>query len=68
MPGVIGRVGTLLGDNGVNIGEYHQARLAQGGEALAAISVDGPVPHEVRGALLALPDVMSATIVHFRGA
>ena len=34
VPGVIGRVGTLLGEAGVNIAEYHQARLAQGGEAL----------------------------------
>jgi D-3-phosphoglycerate dehydrogenase len=65
VPGVIGRVGTLLGDNRVNIAEYHQARLAQGGEALAAISVDGTVAPEVREALLALPDVCSATIVHF---
>jgi D-3-phosphoglycerate dehydrogenase len=68
VPGVIGRVGTLLGDNGVNIAEYHQARLAQGGDALAAISVDGQVAVGVREALLALPDVLSATIVHFRGA
>ena len=66
VPGVIGRVGTLLGDNGVNIAEYHQARLAQGGEALAAISVDGVVGSGVRDALLELPDVLSATIVHFR--
>jgi len=66
VPGVIGRVGTLLGDRGVNIAEYHQARLAQGGEALAAISVDGAVAAGVREALLALPDVCSATIVHFR--
>lgn len=41
VPGVIGRVGTLLGDEGVNIAEYHQARLQAGGEALAAISIDG---------------------------
>ena len=68
VPGVIGRVGTLLGDNGVNIAEYHQARLAQGGEALAAISVDGTVGAGVRDALLKLPDVSSATVVHFRGA
>jgi D-3-phosphoglycerate dehydrogenase len=66
VPGVIGRVGTLLGDAGVNIAEYHQARLQQGGEALAAISVDDPVTEEVRRALLGLPDVMSATIVSFR--
>ena len=26
VPGVIGRVGTVLGDAGVNIAEYHQAR------------------------------------------
>jgi D-3-phosphoglycerate dehydrogenase len=68
VPGVIGRVGTLLGDRGVNIAEYHQARLAQGGEALAAISVDGTVPAGVRDELLGLQDVCTATIVHFRGA
>jgi len=66
VPGVIGRVGTLLGDAGVNIAEYHQARLAQGGEALAAISVDGTVGEEIRRALLELPDVRSAAVVHFK--
>ena len=66
VPGVIGRVGTLLGDSGVNIAEYHQARLAQGGEALAAIAVDGGVPEAVRAKLLTLPEVHSATIVSFR--
>ena len=67
VPGVIGRVGTALGDAHVNIAEYHQARLAQGGEALAAISVDGVVVHDLRDTLLALPDVRTATIVQFGG-
>ena len=67
VPGVIGRVGTLLGERQVNIAEYHQARLAQGGEALAAISVDGNVDEATRKALLELPDILSASIVHFRG-
>ena len=31
VPGVIGRVGTLLGDAGINIAEYHQSRLEAGG-------------------------------------
>lgn len=65
VPGVIGRVGTALGDAKVNIAEYHQARLAQGGDALAVISVDGTPGEEVRKALLALPDVRTATIVQF---
>ncbi len=66
VPGVIGRVGTLLGQRQVNIAEYHQARLAQGGDALAAVSVDGTVDEATRLALLELPDVVTASIVHFR--
>lgn len=66
VPGVIGRVGTLLGEAHINIASYHQSRLAQGGDALAAISVDDPVPGEVCRRLLQLPDVKSATVVSFR--
>lgn len=65
VPGVIGRVGTLLGEAGVNIAEYHQARLAQGGQALAAVSVDGDVSEVIRESLLRLPDVLSAAVVCF---
>jgi D-3-phosphoglycerate dehydrogenase len=66
VPGVIGRVGTLLGEAGVNIAEYHQARLAQGGQALAAVSVDGDVSESIRQSLLGLPDVSSAAVVCFQ--
>jgi D-3-phosphoglycerate dehydrogenase len=66
VPGVIGRVGTLLGEAGVNIAEYHQARLAQGGQALAAVSVDGDVSEAIRESLLRLPDVLSAAVVCFQ--
>ncbi len=65
VPGVIGRVGTLLGEAGVNIAEYHQARLAQGGQALAAVSVDGDVSETIRQSLLQLQDVLSAAVVCF---
>jgi len=63
VPGVIGRVGTILGDHGINIAEYHQARIARGGDSLAAISVDGEVGPAVREALLQLPEVKSAVVV-----
>ncbi|HEX9109070.1 MAG TPA: phosphoglycerate dehydrogenase [Longimicrobiales bacterium] len=68
VPGVIGRVGTILGNAGVNIAEYHQARLAEGGEALAAIAVDGAANGELRQRLLEIPEVQSATVVSFRDA
>lgn len=63
VPGVIGRVGTLLGGRGINIGGYHQARRARGGDALAAITVDGEVDPDVRRALLELDEVASAAVV-----
>ena len=57
VPGVIGRVGTLLGAAGINIGEYHQSRLAAGGEALAVLNVDAPLAPAVVADLRALPGV-----------
>ena len=59
VPGVIGNVGTLLGGAGINIGSYHQARLAvPGKEALAAITVDQPPTDTVMRALERVPDVV----------
>ena len=65
VPGVIGRVGTLLGDAGVNIAEYHQSRTSQGGNALAAITVDGAIDAELRSRLLKSQDIRSVTVVQF---
>jgi D-3-phosphoglycerate dehydrogenase len=64
VPGVIGRVGTLLGNANINIGEYHQARLEAGGEALAAITIDGRLPLEVIDKLRALPEVRDVRQAH----
>ncbi len=66
VPGVIGHVGTALADAGVNIAEYHQARLQAGGEALAVIAVDGPGGPGLREVLLRIPDVQAASVIHFR--
>jgi D-3-phosphoglycerate dehydrogenase len=63
VPGVIGHVGTVLGDAGVNIAEYHQARMSQGGDALAAITVDGSVSSAVCRRLAGIPGVRSATVI-----
>ncbi|MBT8402440.1 MAG: phosphoglycerate dehydrogenase [Gemmatimonadetes bacterium] len=67
VPGVIGHVGTALGDAGVNIAEYHQARLAEGGEALAVVTVDGLPPRDLADELLGLDDVSMVTVVSFHG-
>jgi D-3-phosphoglycerate dehydrogenase len=63
VPGVIGHVGTVLGDAGLNIAEYHQARMSEGGDALAAISVDGAVQPAVCRRLTEIRGVRSATVI-----
>lgn len=65
VPGVIGEVGTRLGAAGVNIAEYHQARRAAGGDALAVITVDEPVSEEVLEELAALENVEAVRQVRF---
>ena len=46
VPGVVGKVGTLLGDREINIAEYNLARSGTGGEAMAIITVDSPLDTE----------------------
>jgi len=67
VPGVIGKVGTLLAAHDVNIAEYRQARKTEGGPALAAISVDQPVSSGLLTALRELDDIIEAGAVHFSG-
>jgi D-3-phosphoglycerate dehydrogenase len=43
VPGVVGKVGTLLGDREINIAEYNLARNASGGKAMAVITIDSPL-------------------------
>ncbi|HXR11551.1 MAG TPA: phosphoglycerate dehydrogenase, partial [Gaiellaceae bacterium] len=47
VPGVIGRVGTLFGEAGVNIANMTVSRTRRGGKALMVLSVDSPPPAEL---------------------
>ena len=47
VPGVIGRVGTMFGDAGVNIANMAVSRRSEGGKALMAFSIDSPAPPEL---------------------
>jgi len=47
VPGVIGRVGTLFGEAGVNIANMAVSRTRRGGKALMALSLDGEPPPEL---------------------
>jgi D-3-phosphoglycerate dehydrogenase len=47
VPGVIGKVGTILGEHGVNIATMEVGRRSEGGEALMGLTVDAPIPPDV---------------------
>lgn len=46
-PGMIGKVGTVLGGEGINIGSMQVGRTEAGGQALMALTVDAPLSAEV---------------------
>jgi D-3-phosphoglycerate dehydrogenase len=62
-PGMLGRVGTLLGESGVNIAQLELARRRPGGRALAVISTDTPVVPDVLDRLAALENVTGVRMV-----
>jgi D-3-phosphoglycerate dehydrogenase len=49
-PGVVGAIGTILGETGVNIAAMQVARRQAGGEALMTLTVDSAVPADVLAA------------------
>ena len=70
VPGVIGRVGTLFGEAGVNIANMAVSRTRKGEKALMALSLDSPAPRELIEALSAagLDDAFFISLADWRSA
>ncbi|UYY76153.1 phosphoglycerate dehydrogenase [Sphingomonas sp. R1] len=64
-PGFIGRLGTTLGEAGVNIGTFHLGRRSAGGEAVLLLSVDEAVDDALLAKVRALPGVKTAMALGF---
>ncbi|WP_221792723.1 phosphoglycerate dehydrogenase [Aquisediminimonas sediminicola] len=64
-PGFIGRVGSLLGEAGLNIGTFHLGRRSAGGEAILLLSMDAAIPETVLGAASKLPGVKTVKALKF---
>ncbi|MDT7687996.1 MAG: D-3-phosphoglycerate dehydrogenase / 2-oxoglutarate reductase [Acidobacteriota bacterium] len=67
VPGVIGRIGTILGDHGVNISRFHLGRRERGGEAMAVIETDAPPDDSTLEELRAFEPVISARRIALEG-
>ncbi|WP_267347310.1 phosphoglycerate dehydrogenase [Sphingomonas sp. GM_Shp_2] len=64
-PGFIGRLGTTLGEAGVNIATFHLGRRSAGGEAVVLLSLDEVVSAELLATVKALPGVKTAMGLKF---
>jgi D-3-phosphoglycerate dehydrogenase len=58
-PGMIGRVGTIVGDAGVNIADMDVGRSTAGASAMMVLATTEPVPAEVCEALRAVDGIIS---------
>jgi D-3-phosphoglycerate dehydrogenase len=63
LPGLIGQVGSLLGDAGVNIAGMSNGRETPGGDAITVVNVDDPIPAKVLEQLKTLKSVLDAKLI-----
>jgi D-3-phosphoglycerate dehydrogenase / 2-oxoglutarate reductase len=69
VPGVIGKIGTILGEQGVNIANFALGRERSGDKpvkALAVVQVDAPVSGTVLDALMTIEALLEAKLVQLR--
>jgi len=62
-PGMVGRIGTLLGDHGVNIATMSLSRNQAGGTALTVLNLDTAPPEELLREIRASEDIHSAQVI-----
>ncbi|MBI4167288.1 MAG: phosphoglycerate dehydrogenase [Acidobacteria bacterium] len=63
VPGVIGRVGTILGDRRINIANFALGRKQKSQEAIGLVNIDNHLPDEVLAEIRAIPAVRHARVV-----
>ena len=63
VPGVVGAVGTMLGQSGINIAGLELGRDRVGGTALSLVEVDGPVPAAVLERLKTIAAITAASLL-----
>ncbi|MCX6345586.1 MAG: phosphoglycerate dehydrogenase [Armatimonadetes bacterium] len=59
-PGVIGKVGTLLGEKNINIASMHVGRKVQGKQAIMVLNVDARIPEDVLSAIAGIEGIDTA--------
>jgi len=63
-PGIIGKVGTIIGQENVNIGWMQLSRIGVGSGALSIWNLDDAISEDTLSRILELPEITSASMVN----
>jgi predicted amino acid-binding ACT domain protein len=66
-PGIVGAVGTILAEAGINISSLELSRLSERGEAMMFVSVDDPLDEAVLGRIRGADGIIEARVVELPG-
>ncbi|SHI48580.1 phosphoglycerate dehydrogenase [Propionispora hippei] len=64
-PGIIGKVGTLLGQEGINIASMQVGKTTTEGTNIMALGVDSDIPVDVLAKIKAVDGIFGAKLVNF---
>ena len=64
-PGIVGKVGTLLGQNDINIAYMQLGRKSYRGEALMVLGVDEEIPENILDKIRQIEDIADAVFIKF---
>jgi len=63
VPGIIGKIGTILGNNNINIAAMTFGREKVGGKTLSVLNVDSPIPEGVLEEIRKAKNILDAKLV-----
>ena len=64
-PGMVGKVGTIMGENGINIAGMQVGRTTQAGTSIMVLAVESDVPTPVMLKIKAVDGILGAKLVNF---
>ncbi len=63
-PGVIGNIGTILGNNSINIARMHFGREKAGGKAISVVNIDSPLSDKLLEEIKKLPNILDVKVIN----
>jgi D-3-phosphoglycerate dehydrogenase len=63
-PGVIGNIGTIMGNNNINIARMHFGRESAGGRAISVVNIDSSISDELLEEIRHLPNILDVKVIN----